>query len=114
MQIQVHTDNHIDGSESLAQHVRDVVASSLERFGKQLTRVEVQLGDENSRAKAGGDDKRCMMEARLSGLQPMTVTHHAESVHLAIDGAVDKLEKLLDKTLGRMHDHKGRTSFSGE
>ena len=113
MQVQVHTDNHIDGSEKLTAHVQSVVADALSRFGNRITRVEVQLGDENSRAKGGDDDKRCTVEARLAGMQPTTVTHHAGSIEQALDGVLERLEKTLDRTLGRQ-DPKGRTSMSGE
>ncbi|MBE0545141.1 MAG: HPF/RaiA family ribosome-associated protein [Verrucomicrobia bacterium] len=67
------------------------------------TRVEVHLSDENGE-KTGGRDKRCMMEARLEGHQPIAVTDEAETIAQAIDGAADKLKSALDSTLGR----KGR------
>src|SRR5690349_21199176 len=95
MQIQVNTDNHIVGRESLAAWVQAEVEGAMDRFGEQLTRIEVHLGDENS-TKAGSDDKRCMLEARLAGLQPIAVTHHAGTLREALSGALDKLEKSLE------------------
>lgn len=103
MQIQVNTDNNVDGHDGLTLHVRTVVEGALHRFAHQITRVEVHLGDENG-DKSGGDDKRCMMEARLAGRQPTAVTHHAPSVHQAIDGAAEKLERALEHALGRLDD----------
>jgi ribosome-associated translation inhibitor RaiA len=44
------------------------------------------------------------MEARLEGHQPIAVTHEAETIDQAIDGAADKLKRLLDHTLGRLRD----------
>jgi ribosome-associated translation inhibitor RaiA len=114
MQIQVHTDNHIKGSAALTRHVESVVQSTLARFGDRITRVEVHLNDENSSVKAGGNDKRCAMEARLAGLQPITVTKHGDTVEQALDAAADTLQKTLDRHLGRLDDSKGRTSFGGE
>ena len=113
MQTIVTTDNHINGSEGLSQHVQSVVHDSLNRFGERVVRIEVHLSDENG-TKGGDDDKRCAMEARLAGLPPFAVTHHAASVEEAIDGAAEKLEKVIERKLGRMHDSKERTSFSGE
>jgi ribosomal subunit interface protein len=114
MQILVHTDNHIEGGESLTAHVESVVADAMERFGNRVTRVEVQLTDENSNKKGGDKDKRCAMEARLAGLSPIAVSDLAPTLHQAIDGALEKLEKSLDRTLAKRDDPKGRPSMSGE
>jgi len=115
MQIQLNTDNHIEGNAKLAQYVEDLVESTVGWMGKQITRVEVQLHDENSSKKDGGDDKRCVMEARLAGLKPISVTHQADTVDQALDGAVGKLEKALKKTLDRLRDtKKGRKPIAEE
>lgn len=111
--VQVHTDNHVQGGTTLTREVEVAVDATLGRFGDRITRVEVHLGDENSSSKAGDDDKRCVMEARLAGLSPITVTHHAASISEAIDGAAEKLEKTLTRTVDRLNDPKGRTSYSG-
>ena len=52
MQIQVHSDNHIEGSARLVDWVSASVASKLERFDDELTRIVVHLNDENGE-KAG-------------------------------------------------------------
>jgi ribosome-associated translation inhibitor RaiA len=104
MMIQVNTDRHFAADGTLTSQVEAVAEQSLRRFRNDITRLEVHLGDENS-GKAGADDKRCMMEARVEGLRPVAVTHHASSVHDAIDGATDKLKSLLESTLGKMRGH---------
>ena len=88
MQVQVHTDNHVNGSAGLTAHVEAVVTDAMSRFGNRVTRVEVHIGDENGHKK-GDEDKRCAMEARLSGLQPIAVTGHGASVDIAINAAAD-------------------------
>jgi ribosome-associated translation inhibitor RaiA len=113
MQIQVNTDNQIEGSEALNRQVEVVVAGALGRFGNRITRVEVHLSDQNSSQKAAQNDKRCVMEARLAGLQPITVSDQGSSLEQALDGAADKLVQSLTRTLGRLDDPKGRTSFAG-
>ncbi len=100
MQIQINTDNHIEGHEKLAAHVKEVVEHALNRFNERVTRVEVHLSDENS-DKNGQDDKRCVMEARIKGLHPAAVTCQAATLGQAVDGAVDKLKRSLDHTLER-------------
>jgi hypothetical protein len=114
MQIQVNTDSHIAGSDELTHRVEAVVEGALGRFRDRITRVEVHLNDQSSSAKAGGDDKRCLMEARLGGLQPITVSHQSASLEQALGGAAGKLQKLLERTLGRLDDPKGRTSFGDD
>ena len=49
----------------------------------RITRIEVHLSDENS-LKGGDHDKRCMLEARIAGMQPLAVTHLAESLVAAV------------------------------
>jgi ribosome-associated translation inhibitor RaiA len=109
MQIQVNTDGNIQGRDGLTTWVEDEIRSVLAHFEAEVTRVEVHLNDENA-AKAGGGDKRCLMEARPTGLQPVAVSHHAATVHEAVTSAAKKLKTALASTLGRRSDHKGGAS----
>ena len=114
MQIQVNTDNHTAGSADLTRQVESVVEGALGRFSDRITRVEVHLSDQSSSTKSRDNDKRCVMEARLAGLQPITVSADGSSLEHALSSAADKLEKTLKRTLGRLDDPKGRTSYAGE
>lgn len=105
MQIQINTDRNIAGREKLVDHFKAVVEDALSRFSDRITRVEVHLSDENSHQKSGHDDKRCMLEARLEGLQPIAVTHQAATLDQAVDGAAQKLKNSIENTLGRLQDH---------
>ena len=105
MQIQVNTDHTIEGHEALAAQIRGRVENALSRMSDHITRVEVHLTDERG-PKSGKNDKRCMMEARLEGRQPIAVTDEAATVNLAVDGAADKLARLIEHTLGRLHDER--------
>jgi ribosome-associated translation inhibitor RaiA len=107
MQVQVNTDHNIEGRESLADKVRDIVENSLRRVSKHVTRVEVHLTDESSN-KTSPNDMRCVMEARLEHAQPIAVTHQAATLNQAVDGAVDKLTRLIESTLDRQHDKDTR------
>ncbi len=109
MQIQINSDHNLKGGESLANSVRASVEAALGRFSAHITRVEVHLADENA-GKSGGNDKRCMMEARLEGHAPVAVTEHASTVGQAIDGAAERLVHLLEHTLGRLHDHRAHAA----
>ncbi len=109
MQIQVNTDHNIAGHEALASHVSGLVENALNHVSDHITRVEVHLSDENSN-KGGQNEKRCVMEARLEGRQPVAVTHQATTVEQSVEGAVHKLSRLIESTLGRLHDQASRRS----
>jgi ribosome-associated translation inhibitor RaiA len=100
MQVQVNTDHNIDGRESLVARITEIVESSLGRVSAHITRVEVHLSDEDGR-KSGQNDKRCVMEARIEGRQPIAVTEHANTLQEAVNGAAERLTHLIDNVLVR-------------
>ncbi|MEE9905116.1 MAG: HPF/RaiA family ribosome-associated protein [Chlorobium sp.] len=102
MIIQINTDSNIEGNSELAQQLKALLENNLERYGDKITRVEVHLSDDNSNKKFGTDDKRCLLEARLAGLQPLAVSHHSATTEQAVDGAVEKLMRSIDTTLGKL------------
>ena len=110
MQIQVNTDDNIEGHETLVHWIETGVNHALGHFSEYITRVEVHLSDEDSK-KSGGSDKRCLIEARLSGRQPVAVSHQAASLNEAFNGAADKLKRSLESSLGRVKDHHGHDSI---
>ena len=105
MFIEINTDNYIEGKERMKTYFEGVLNDSLKRFEDKITHLEVQLGDENSSSKAGGDDKRCMLEARVSGLKNVAVVSHADSIEKAINLAIPKLKNALDHALGKVQNH---------
>ncbi|TDH24582.1 HPF/RaiA family ribosome-associated protein [Segetibacter sp. 3557_3] len=104
MHIQFNTDNSIKGSEAFRAPLEDTLNKSLTRFAERITRLEVHINDENSH-KPGQDDKRCMLEARLEGMQPIAVTNNGATEEHALDGAIDKLKVALDTTIGRLRNY---------
>ncbi|NEU07272.1 HPF/RaiA family ribosome-associated protein [Flavihumibacter sp. R14] len=104
MIIQFNTDNNINGSERLNEYFETTISESLSRFGSQITRLEVHLKDENS-SKESLNDKRCMLEARVEGLQPIAVSSNANTIEQAVKGAVDKLKSALDTAIGKLRNH---------
>ena len=110
MQVQVHTNDHIQGGESLALWIQEEAAARLARFREHITRVEVFLTDVDA-GKSGVNDKRCRLEARVTGRQPVAVTDEADKMANAFIGAVDKLARALDADLGRAKDRHGRDTI---
>ena len=101
MQINVFSDKHIDSDKRTQDWVTATVEVTLERHLEDLTRVEVHLSDENG-GKSGPKDKRCKMEARPKGHQPILVSHDADSLTQAVEGAAQKLEHALEHLFGKL------------
>lgn len=102
MQIHVRTDHHVSGREAVATHIEGLINGSLGRFSDQITRVEAHISDENGPGKGGGDDIRCVLEARVNGRPPMAVTNNAGTVHDSVAGAVDKMETMIATAIDKM------------
>lgn len=101
MLIQINTDDNIDHSDAPMALIETTVRDVLERFSEQVTRVEIHLSDENSDKKSGTADMRCLLAARVEGLQPIAVTDAAASVEQAVEGAVGKMKRSLESLLGK-------------
>ncbi len=101
MQIQINTDSNIQGDERLGEEVEAAVRRGLGHFSAQITRVEVHLSDQSSDQKSGDEDKRCLLEARPAGHQPVSASDQRATLDEAVDGAVEKLKHVLESTLGR-------------
>lgn len=112
MHIQINTDSNIEGNDALTQQVEAMVRQTLDHFSKHITRVEVHLRDENSDNKSGTADKRCLVEVRLMGHQPIAVSHQASTLEQAVSGATKKMKRSLVSTLGRLDDRASQASQS--
>lgn len=106
MDIQINTANNVPGREALTQQLEETVRDRLSRFSERLTRVEVHVGDENG-DRGGGDDKRCVIEARPAGRAPISVTEQAGSIDQAIAGALSKVTTALERDVGKITSRKG-------
>ena len=105
MKIQINTDNNIQGRGALSERLSNDVASALANVSKHVTRVEVHLSDENGE-KGGQGDKRCAIEARLEGRQPIAVTEHAATLDLALHGACHKLVRMISGIVDAQRDNR--------
>ncbi len=109
MKIEVSTDTRVN-IEIAA--VTAAVESGLARYKNRLTRVEVHLSDVNG--PRGGPDARCTLEARPAGRQPVAVTENAATAEQALNGAIEKMGRLLGTAFGREDDVRGGPSASGQ
>lgn len=98
MNIQVNTDNHIDGGQRFSDYVTGVVAQAFNRYSKELTHVDVHFSDQNS-SKIGTMDKRCLIEVRISGRKSTAVTSDANSLDEALLSATEKMKHSIESSL---------------
>lgn len=98
MQIQVHA-AHVPASDQFYVYAEDRVAEVLSTFAERLTRVEVHIQDQN--AHKGGDDLRCVVEARPRGLDPMTAENRGGDLRETFNGALEKLKHVLEHDSGK-------------
>ena len=107
MQILISTDHNIKGSyEFLLENDKfeEKVLNALDHFQKQITRIEVHFSDVNG-AKNKAMDKRCLIEARVSGVAPIIASHQARNLLAALEGASEKLKNSLKHALGKQKKH---------
>ncbi|HMS64202.1 MAG TPA: HPF/RaiA family ribosome-associated protein [Ignavibacteria bacterium] len=104
MKIQINTDNKIKGSIKLQDNLIPEITEELSRYSEQITRVEIHLSDEKG-SKGGVKDKKCVIEVRLAGRQPVAVTNKADTVELAVSGAMKKLKNSLNKIFGKLKNY---------
>ncbi len=98
MQIHIHKP-HLELSDGFEEHVLSRIEEVLSHFDDWLTRVDVHFKDQNG--QKGGEDTRCLIEARPRGLDPMTAENVAGEVRDAFHGALDKIHRVLDHQHGR-------------
>ena len=65
----------------------------------------MHLSDANGTSKSGAPDTRCLLEARLAGRRPTSVSDMALTTEQAVNGAAHKMVSLLDSELGKLGKH---------
>jgi hypothetical protein len=111
LRIQVNSDKNISVDDRVISFVRDKADRALGRYEGRLMHVDFHLSDANSH-KPGALDKRCVVEARPSGHQPVVVKVAARNVRSAVTGALGKMQSALEKFFGRSASgvHRGAES----
>lgn len=104
MTIQINTDKNVSVDETYGNQLEALLTEELSRFDEYITRLEVHLSDENGN-KESQDDKKCLLEARLKGRQPIAVSALANTYDQAVNGAIDKLKASLDTIIGRLQNY---------
>jgi len=101
MTIQLNADNNLKINKDYAKKLNAIIDDSFKRYSEYLTRIEVHFSDENSH-KTSSNDKKCVLEAKLKGREPIAVSDFGDTYDLAFDSAIDKMKASLDTILGKM------------
>jgi len=104
MIIQLNTDKNLTIHQEYEDKIKGAINDALGRFDDLITRLEVHLSDENG-SKEGLDDKRCLIEAKIAGKEPIAVTNLGNNYDLALTGALSKLKSKLETIAGKMKAH---------
>lgn len=105
MNIQFSTDKTITGEERQADYFESQIEQALKRYQSHITTIAVHVKDKNG-IKEGFNNIACVIEARIEGRQPIAVTDQANSIELAVTGAIDKLKASLETILGKIQRHR--------
>ena len=100
MKVRIDHDDHIRSSQERSEEIEHLVQGQLARFGELITSVQVHLSDENGPRVTHGD-RRCLMEARLAGREPIVVSYRGDSLWQAVSGAASRLERAIDQSRDR-------------
>jgi hypothetical protein len=90
------TDKNINGSEEYNSPFILQITEELKSFSGEITKIIAHVSDENA-AKTGVNDKKCVLEVRVEGKQPIAVSFHANSVQAAVTGAIEKIKINFEK-----------------
>ena len=104
MIIQLNTDKNLTIHSEYEAQITEKLNVDLERYTDYITRIEVHMTDENG-SKGGVNDKKCLLEARLEGKQPIVTSDLGDTYDLALKGATEKLRNALNTTVSKMKAH---------
>jgi ribosome-associated translation inhibitor RaiA len=104
MIIQLNADKNLTIHSEYESQITEKINKELSRFTDYLSRVEVHLSDENG-DKSGVDDKKCVLEARIEGRQPLVTSTFGQTYDIALNGALDKLKNALSTIDSKIKAH---------
>ena len=91
----------VEKTDAIDEYVHERVKKELAHMMDRITRVEVHLRDDNGLQKSASNDKRCTMEARPAGRQPLAVEHAGDNLQQVIAETAGKLSRALKTTFDK-------------
>tara|TARA_R110002126_G_scaffold277560_1_gene423504 strand:+ start:67065 stop:67379 length:315 start_codon:yes stop_codon:yes gene_type:complete len=104
MTIQINTDKTLSGEQRNADFFTTQIEEALQRFESHITRIKVHLKDENGNNE-GYHTISCLLEARLESRQPIAITHQANTIDLAVTGAINKIKTAIETIIAKIKKH---------
>jgi ribosome-associated translation inhibitor RaiA len=98
-------------SEGLHDFITRRLCFVLGRFGPEIERVTVRVGDLNG-PRGGGADKRCHLEVKLRGLGDVLGEACAGDYEAAVAFAAERLGRGVGRALERRNHKKRRPGVS--
>lgn len=101
----MHIDIHTHGfslTPGLREYVEKRLAYALSHGDDHIMRLTVRLSDING--PKGGDDKRCLIEARLKQASAVVIEDIETDLYLAIDRAAERAGRTLARRLARQRE----------
>jgi ribosome-associated translation inhibitor RaiA len=114
MLIQVNTGSQTHNTAHRTEEVQALIEDKLGRFADRISRAEVHLTDENSTGKTGGHDKKCTIEVRMAGRQPISTTDHGATHDQALHGAAMKMKSQIETIVGKISHGDGYVHGHGQ
>ena len=98
-------------TDALEGHVHKRLCFTLSRGSSHIRRVDVTLSDLNG--PRGGIDKRCLVQIRLDGLQPVVVQDVQSDLYSAIDRAAGRAGRTVMRRLA-LNSNRRRLAATDE
>lgn len=103
MQIQIRWSD-VESSDALGKHINEQIKHALRHLEGRFTAVNVHIHDENA-GKHGGNDKRCVIEARPAGYDPLSVESNGDDFYITVNAAARKLQAAAESFIEKHRDH---------
>lgn len=91
-------------SETIREHIDRRLAFALDRFQREIERIDVSLADLNG--PKGGLDKQCRMVAKLRSDGTLVIEDQDIDFFAVIDRAADRLGHAVQRAIDRRRDMK--------
>jgi putative sigma-54 modulation protein len=91
-------------TDGLRAHAERRLQFALSWAVHDVQKVVVRLSDING--PRGGNDKRCYIQIPIPGRPDVVIENTESDLYVAIDQAVDRIERTVARRLERKHEHR--------
>jgi ribosomal subunit interface protein len=90
-------------TDGLREHTKKRLGFATDWAHDELRTIHVRLSDVNG--PRGGEDKRCLIQIPLVGMQDIVIDELESDLYVAIDKAANRMERVLSKRIERAREH---------